>query len=448
LDISVALAVLVGKVGVIEALSVRATGFVMFIMRSFCSMKKAAIPHKAATNIIFGKLLKSFCKPSYLEYYSCCVDNPRVLTLHMSAFYRKYRPRTLSQLLGQEDNVRVLQNAAKTGRLAHAYLLYGSRGSGKTTTARLLAKLYNCEKRLSEKEFALLGEPCNECSSCRQIDEGNAMDVIEIDAASNRGIDEIRALKENIRVAPVVARYKIYIIDEAHMLTGAASNALLKTLEEPPAHGVIILATTEYDKIPATISSRAQRFFFSRLSKKTIIDKLKTIAEQENIKAEEGALDVIASASEGSLRDAESLFDQLSGMSNEIKTEDASRALGRTSFQKVAKMAELIGEKDLSNALAYLEEISREGVNFADFTKELIHHFRKALTLRVAPDAKALIAEDHTPEELSALEKLAGKMREDEFVRLLRGSIRAMSEMRYSPYGAVPLQVVLVEQLS
>ncbi|MFQ5752601.1 MAG: DNA polymerase III subunit gamma/tau, partial [bacterium] len=230
------------------------------------------------------------------------------------ALYRKYRPKTLDELLGQETVAEILKNAAKNNRIGHAYLFYGPRGTGKTTTARLIAKLLNCERRSSDEKFRAQGEPCNTCRHCREIDNLTSFDVIEIDAASNRGIDEIRNLKDSIRVSPSSADYKVYIIDEAHMLTGAAFNALLKTLEEPPAHAVIVLATTEYEKLPATITSRAQRFVFKRLPKIRIMEKLRMIAEAEKIKIDEPALELVAAAGEGSLRDSESLLDQIASL--------------------------------------------------------------------------------------------------------------------------------------
>ncbi len=193
-------------------------------------------------------------------------------------------------------------------------MFYGSRGTGKTTTARLIAKLLNCEKRRDDAEFRKLGEPCNECRHCKEIDAQNSFDVIEIDAASNRGIDEIRNLKDSIRTSPASGEYKVYIIDEVHMLTTPAFNALLKTLEEPPAHAVLVLATTEYEKLPATIVSRTQRFLFKKLPKTKIMEKLAMMAKAEKIQIDKPALELIAAAAEGSFRDAESLLDQISSL--------------------------------------------------------------------------------------------------------------------------------------
>ncbi len=234
------------------------------------------------------------------------------------ALYRKYRPKKLSDLIGQETNVEILKNAASQNRLGHGYLFYGSRGTGKTTTARLIAKLLNCEKRQENQKFSALGEPCNECRSCKEVDSNSSFDVIEIDAASNRGIDEIRNIKESIKSAPVGSKYKVYIIDEVHMLTGPAFNALLKTLEEPPAHAVLILATTEYEKLPATITSRVQRFLFKKITKTKIMEKLAIMAKAEKIDIDPAALELVAAAGEGSFRDAESLLDQIASFGEKI----------------------------------------------------------------------------------------------------------------------------------
>jgi DNA polymerase-3 subunit gamma/tau len=273
------------------------------------------------------------------------------------------------------------------------------------------------------------------------------LDVIEIDAASNRGIDEIRNLKENIRVSPSLGRYKIYIIDEAHMLTGAAFNALLKTLEEPPEHAIIILATTEYEKVPSTISSRCQRFPFRRLPKSDIVKKLENIVKSENLNASQEVLSIIASAAEGSLRDAESLLDQLSATGT-LSVSAAESLLGRVGSQRVETLALHIAEKNMPAAAAYIAQLDNEGVNMTPFTKDLIHYLRKALTLRLAPAARSIIAEEHTDNELKTLENIAGKLSEADGVRVLRSLIRAYSEMRYSPLGSIPLEVVLTEQLT
>ncbi len=364
------------------------------------------------------------------------------------ALYRKYRPRKLDELLGQETSITILKNAAKSGRLGQAYLFYGPRGTGKTTTARLVAKLLNCEKRATDPAFAKLGEPCNECRSCREIDTQNSFDVIEIDAASNRGIDEIRNLKESIKTAPAAAPHKVYIIDEAHMLTGAAFNALLKTLEEPPRHAVIILATTEYEKLPPTIVSRVQRFAFKRLSKTVIMEKLTAIAREEKINIDGAALELIAAAAEGSFRDAESLLDQISSLTAHIDLEAAARATGRTGFAKVHALASLIIKKDLRNAAAEVAALHDEGYNLVQFTKDLIHYLRKVLSLNVNPDSASIFEKELTKDELARAEALAASADVKLLVSFLRALIRAYAEMRYSPFAVVPLEIVLAEYLA
>jgi len=364
------------------------------------------------------------------------------------ALYRKYRPKNFDELLGQETNVLILKNAAKSGRIGQAYIFYGPRGTGKTTTARLMAKLLNCEKRRTDPEFAKLGEPCNECRECQAIDAQASFDVIEIDAASNRGIDEIRNLKESIQTSPAQAEHKVYIIDEAHMLTGASFNALLKTLEEPPRHAAIILATTEFEKLPPTITSRAQRFVFKKPPKATIIEKLSEIAKKEKIKIDEPAIELIAAAGEGSFRDAISLLDQIASLAKSITLADAERITGRTGLKKVHGFAERILKKDLRGSLEYLAELSDEGHNLVQFTKDLIHYLRKVLSLRIDPSLEKIMEKDLTKDELAAAKKLGAAADVAFLVSLLKALIRAYSEMRYSPFAAVPLDVMLVEHLS
>jgi DNA polymerase-3 subunit gamma/tau len=366
------------------------------------------------------------------------------------ALYRKYRPQKLDDVLGQETNVEILKNAAKAGRLGQAYIFYGARGTGKTTTARLIAKLLNCEKRRTDPEFAKLGEPCNECRECLAIDAQNSFDVVEIDAASNRGIDEIRNLKENIRTSPASAEHKVYIIDEAHMLTGAAFNALLKTLEEPPAHAVIILATTEFEKLPPTITSRAQRFVFKKLAKATIMEKLTSIAKKEKIKIDDDAIELIAAAAEGSFRDAESLLDQISSLASAkgISLDDAERVTGRTGLKKVHELAEFIIARDVKGALGYLNELNEDGHNLVQFAKDLIHYLRKVLSLQVNPALKSVMERDLTRDEVAAVIALGAGADTATLVKMIKALIRAYAEMRYSPFAIVPLEVALVENLS
>jgi DNA polymerase-3 subunit gamma/tau len=363
------------------------------------------------------------------------------------ALYRKYRSKKLGDLLEQETTVQILKNAAKTGRIGQAYIFYGPRGTGKTSTARLLAKLLNCEKRRTDPEFAKLGEPCNECPACREVDAQNSFDVIEIDAASNRGIDEIRNLKESIRTAPTGGGSKIYIIDEAHMLTGAAFNALLKTLEEPPKHAVIVLATTEYEKLPPTITSRAQRFAFKKVSKTAIMGKLAAEAKAEKIKIDEPALELIAAIAEGSVRDAESLLDQISSLGGAVALADVERITGRTGLAKIAEFAAIIIKKDLPAALAHLAALADEGGNPVQFTKDLIHYLRKVLALKLSPSLEKVFERDLTKDEVAVVKQLGASADVASLVTLEKAFIRAYSEMRYSPFAATPLEIALVENL-
>ncbi len=372
----------------------------------------------------------------------------RIIFLMAQALYRKYRPKRLEDILGQDTNVEILRNAAKSGRLGQAYIFHGPRGTGKTSTARLLAKLLNCERRRTDPGFAKLGEPCNECRECRAIDAQNSFDVIEIDAASNRGIDEIRNLKEGVMTAPASAEHKIYIIDEAHMLTGAAFNALLKTLEEPPKHAVIVMATTEYEKLPPTITSRAQRFTFKKLSKSVVMEKLSMIAEAEKIKIDEPALELVAAAAEGSFRDGESLLDQMAALGTKIDLPIAERVTGRTGLRKVHGLAALILKNDPKAALEYVSLLNDEGHNLTQITKDLIHYLRKVLSLKVNPALEKMFEKELTKDEIDAVKKLGAGADAAAILKVVKALIRAYSEMRYSPFPIVPLEIMLIETLS
>jgi DNA polymerase-3 subunit gamma/tau len=368
------------------------------------------------------------------------------------AIYRKYRPKKLADLIGQEIIVEVIKNAAISDKFSHAYLFFGPRGSGKTTTARLIAKIANCQKRLESEKFKALGEPCSECLSCQEIDENRAMDVIEIDAASNRGIDEIRNLKEAIKFSPASRRYKIYIIDEVHQLTKEAFNALLKTLEEPPAHAIFILATTEYEKVPATITSRTQRFHFKRLPLMQIVEKLNLIAKTENIKADDEALELIAASAEGSFRDAESLLDQIAGMEVQISLESVEKILGRVGFLKTSEMAEaLLIKNDPDKTLAILAKINEGGFNLTQFNKDLISYLRRVLALKFSASLENEFKKELTQNELNLLKKhsqaLNSAAMEQKAINLLKSLIRAYGEMKYSPFPIIPLEVAIIENL-
>ncbi|MEK9183518.1 MAG: DNA polymerase III subunit gamma/tau [Patescibacteria group bacterium] len=360
------------------------------------------------------------------------------------ALYRKYRPKNFDDLIGQSYLVDVFRNAAKKKKLAHAYIFYGPRGTGKTTTARLVAKIANCS---SEDSLRKLGEPCNRCSVCREIDNGQAMDVIEIDAASNRGIDEIRDLKNSIRLFPNSCRYKVFIIDEAHMLTKEAFNALLKTLEEPPEHAILILATTEYEKIPATISSRAQRFHFNKLSLADIIGKLKIIIAKEKFKITNDATELIASAAEGSLRDAESLLDQVVSLSGEADLKVVENIIGKVGFKRIADLTDLIMNRNLSGSLQFLHQLNDSGANLTEFNKELINYLRRVLALSCDKNMEAVFQKDLIKDEIGKIKIHSQKISKEKLVSLLRSLIRAYSDMRYSPFPHIPIELALIENL-
>ncbi len=365
----------------------------------------------------------------------------------MLAIYRKYRPKTFDELLGQEHIVEVLKNAARQDKFSHAYLFYGSRGSGKTTTARLLAKLVNCETRQKNESFREKGEPCNQCRVCGEVDAGHALDVIEIDAASNTQVEKMRDLIEGSRLAPSSYRYKFFILDEVHMLSKAAFNALLKTLEEPPAHVIFVLATTEYDKVPATISSRTQRFHFRKLALDEILKKLELIVKSEKIKVAGDALELIAALAEGSLRDAESLLDQLTSLDQDIELPDVERIVGKIGYKKTALLADYILKGQLEKSLEYLNEVYQGGFNLAQLNKDLIHYFRRALTLKMNPQIEAMYLKELTKDELAHLKNHAALIDEAKHIPLLKSLIRAYGEMRYSPFAIVPLEVAIIESL-
>ena len=314
---------------------------------------------------------------------------------------RKWRPQTFVELVGQEAVARTLQNALRQGRIAHAYLFTGTRGVGKTTTARLLAKALECELGPSP-------EPCNQCSSCQAITVGSSLDVLEIDGASNRGIDEIRDLREKIRYAPTRSRYKIYIIDEVHMLTEHAFNALLKTLEEPPPQVVFIFATTEPQKVPRTILSRCQRFDFRKVPSAEIAQCLSKIAEQEGIHIGSDALYRIARRAEGSVRDAQTLFDQVVAFCGfEVQDDDLGQLMGAVGEDQTVAIIEAILARDSRLVLEKVAEILREGHDTRELCRYMLELVRDMIVIKVAPQGHGLL--DRSPAELEHLHKLGSQ---------------------------------------
>ena len=348
-------------------------------------------------------------------------------------FYRKWRPQTLADVVGQEPITRTLQNALATGRVAHAYLFFGPRGTGKTTTGRILAKAVNCLDNET-------GEPCNTCSMCQAFTGGRALDLIEIDAASNRGIDEIRALKEKINFAPNVAKFKVYIIDEVHMLTEPAFNALLKTLEEPPAHVIFVLATTEAHKVPATITSRCQRFDFRRVPQSAMVKRLEHISREEGIKADPQALALIAKSATGSLRDAENLLEQMvvyHGPS--IEVEQVRSELGLTGDARIRELVKLILAGDVSGGLMMINKVADDGLDLRQFNRELVDYLRGVLLVKAdAGAATELIAE-----EMEQARGIAAKVSMEGISRAIK--LFAQADFRFSPQATLPLELALVD---
>ncbi|MCL0036220.1 DNA polymerase III subunit gamma/tau [Dehalococcoidia bacterium] len=348
-------------------------------------------------------------------------------------FYRKWRPQTLADVVGQEPITRTLQNALATGRVAHAYLFFGPRGTGKTTTGRILAKAVNCLDNET-------GEPCNLCSMCQAFTGGRALDLIEIDAASNRSIDEIRALKEKINFAPNVAKFKVYIIDEVHMLTEPAFNALLKTLEEPPSHVIFVLATTEIHKVPATITSRCQRFDFRRIPQAAMVKRLEHICREEGIKADPQALVLIARSATGSLRDAENLLEQMvvyHGPS--IEVQQVRTELGLTGDARVRELVKLILARDISGGLTMINRIADDGLDLRQFNRELVDYLREVLLVK----ADAGGATEFTGEEMSEVKQIAARVSLEEISQAIK--LFAQVDFRFSPQATLPLELALVD---
>ena len=348
-------------------------------------------------------------------------------------FYRKWRPQTLADVVGQEPTTQTLLNALRQGRVSHAYLFCGPRGTGKTSTARILAKAVNC---LTSGK----GEPCNTCAMCQAITEARALDVIEIDAASNTGVEDIRDLREKANYAPNQACYKVYIIDEVHMLSNSASNALLKTLEEPPPHIIFILATTELHKILPTILSRCQRFNFRRLSTTDIATKLTNICQTESIHIEPKTLHLIAKSATGSLRDAENILEQLTTYyGTEISFPHVQAILGITGDSRTRELVKHITNNNVSAGLATINSVNSDGLDLRQFNRELVEYLRALLLIKTSTGESL----DLTTEDLTELEALAFGTSLEQILR----ATKLFGQLQFSldSYSTLPLELALLD---
>jgi DNA polymerase III subunit gamma/tau len=364
--------------------------------------------------------------------------------------YRKYRPQSFRDIEAQEHVTTTIANEIKSGHVAHAYLFSGPRGCGKTTTARIIAKAVNCLNRKSG-EF----EPCNKCTNCVEIQNGRAIDLIEIDAASHRGIDDIRELREGIKFAPTKLKYKVFIIDECHQLSKDAANALLKTLEEPPAHAIFVLATTELHKILPTMLSRCQRFDFHKLTLPQLVTRLRKLADLEGVKIEKAALELVALGAGGSVRDSESLLGQALVLSqteakkSEIKASDIRGVLGLSETKVVGELVDLVAKNEAGAAVNYLNGVVEAGYDVSEYAKNVVGYLRQALILSIMGAEKegndnALIV-GLTDEEFAKLKEIASSLGQEKIKKVVEIFLAAQDRIKYSPIPQLPLELAIVE---
>lgn len=347
---------------------------------------------------------------------------------------RKWRPQRFEDVVGQEHITATLKNAIKSNRIAHAYIFTGPRGVGKTTTARILAKALNCENSKDS-------EPCNECEMCKAINESQTLDIIEIDGASNRGIDEIRTLRESVKYAPTRGKYKVYIIDEVHMLTKESFNAFLKTLEEPPAHTIFIFATTDIHKVPLTIISRCQRFDFRRIQLDTIKKTLSNIAKQEKISIDDKTLTLISKKADGALRDAQSLFDQVVSFCGEkIDTETVSKMLNLIDEDLFFNISDAVLDKNYNIVFETTDRIYQNGWDFIDFTDGLIEHFRNILTVIITEKTELIETADIFRKRYINYIQTFSK---GDLLRILNYLNKLQQELRYSNNQKLKIEIAL-----
>ena len=353
--------------------------------------------------------------------------------MEYTAMYRKFRPKTFSEVVGQEHITTTIKNQIKSGRIGHAYLLNGVRGTGKTTTAKILARAINC---LNPQD----GEPCNECENCIGILNGTITDVLEMDAASNNSVEDIRNIREEVNFLPTKAKYRVYIIDEVHMLSTGAFNALLKTLEEPPAHAKFILATTEPQKLPATILSRCQRFDFKKIDNKNIIKRLKIICEKMNLKIEEDALEIIAVLSEGAVRDALSILERCAQENENINADLVKKLVGIPKLTYIHKLVKAIIEKDVDTSLQTIEEVLNEGMDLVNYTWEVIKYLKDILVYK---STKKL--EIYNKKETEEISEIAEKSSKEFLINLIFKFSELENSLKFSSQKTILFQTGIIK---
>ncbi|GKX68361.1 DNA polymerase III subunit gamma/tau [Inconstantimicrobium mannanitabidum] len=354
-----------------------------------------------------------------------------------TALYREWRPQRFDEIVGQKHITTTLKNQILNDRIAHAYLFCGTRGTGKTTTAKVMVKALNC---LNLHD----GEPCNECEMCKKINEGLSIDVTELDAASNNGVDKIRDIIEDVQYPPQEARFKIYIMDEVHMLSQGAVNAFLKTLEEPPKNVVFILATTDPQKLPITILSRCQRFDFKRISNEDITDRLRAIVDAKGVRADNGSLKLIARVSDGAMRDSVSILDQAISMGDgKVEYNDVISMLGLVTNEHLFRIADAIIERSVEKSMSIIEDIVLSGKDVYGFIKELISHYRNLLMVKVTSNPEDVI--DMSQDNIESLREQANRLRSEEIMRGIRVLQEAEEDARISKQSRIYLELAIIK---